>query len=182
MLPTSRLAPPLFVILLGSAVAVCAQEPHPPPDATAAGLPASIHRLPLMEAIGGDTAAGNIDRLHDTAVAPVTSAMGRYGAHGMQATLYLSRYATAGDAQAALTAMVARLSEGTPEFGHYAAQRVAGTEVHRVFGLRQVHYVFLRDRELLWLAAPAALAQVGLADLLRVPPDSVPPMELPPVR
>lgn len=180
MLPTSRLVPPLFVILLGSAVAVCAQEP--PAHGSAAGLPATIHQLPLVEFVGGDTAAGAIDRLHGTAVAPVTSAVGRYGSHTMQATLYVSRYANGEDAEAALTAMAARLSEGTTEFGHHTAQRIVGTDVHRVFGLRQVHYVFLRERDLLWLAVPLQLARVGLADLLDVPADSVPPLEMPPAR
>jgi len=180
MLPTSRLGTLLIVTLLGTALAVCAQEPRT--HGTAAGLPATIHQLPLVESVGGDTAAGAIDRLHGTAVAPVTSAVGLYGSHGLQATLYLSRYASDEDADAALTAMAARLSEGTPEFGHHETQQIVNTEVHRVFGLRQVHYVFLRERDLLWLAVPLQLARVGLADLLDVPADSVPPLEVPPGR
>jgi hypothetical protein len=165
--------------LLLLAAASCA---GPKPSAAgAAPLPPSIHGLPLVDSASGPAAAKLVDRMHQEAVAPLATWVGTYGGGTMQATLYVSRYQTATEAKAQLAAMAAGIGSGTREYGHHSVTAIAGTPVHSAFGHGQVHYFFARGRDVEWLALPPQLARVGLAVVLGVPADSVPPLAAPPL-
>jgi hypothetical protein len=117
--------------------------------------------------------------MHEKGVAPVATWVGVYGAGPLQATLYVSRYRSPAEAGAQLALMAERIGRGTPDFGHHSETAVAGTPVHSVFGHGQVHYFFAAGADLKWLAMPPQLSRVGLALVLGVPADSVPPLATP---
>jgi hypothetical protein len=129
-----------------------------------------------MDSAAGDTAARLVDRMHGKGVAPVATWVGRYGTGALTATLYVSRYASGGEATAQLGLMAERIGPGTPDYGHHSEATIAGTVVHSAFGHGQVHYFFARGTDLTWLAVPLEISRAGLAGVLGIPVDSVPPV------
>jgi hypothetical protein len=147
---------------------------------TAGPLPQVLHGLALVDARTGREATQVIAHLHRGPVVPNENYVAAYGPKEMRATLYLSRYATADSAAGEVTAMAKDLTGGGSGFGHYTHFAVAGADVHSVFGPGEVNYFYAKDRDVVWLAMPPMLARGGLAQLLAVPEDSIPPLTVPP--
>lgn len=165
-----------IVLLAGLLLATGACTGQRRPASTGSPLPQEIHGLPLTDSATGAAAARLVDRMHDRGVAPVATWVGVYGGGSTEATLYISRYRTPAEAAAQLALMAGRIGSGTTLYGHHSETTVAGTAVHSVFGHGQVHYFFARGVDLTWLAVSPTLARLGLAVVLGVPVDSVPPV------
>ncbi|UCC72634.1 MAG: hypothetical protein JSV86_20120 [Gemmatimonadota bacterium] len=161
------------VILLVAGALLCCAEPRAPQAGTDL-LPQQVHGLQLSESRSGERAAGFIGRLHGKSVAPLESHVGLYGRGGMQAVLYVSRFASRQEALTQADAMVARIAAGVPGYGHYSHFSVAATVVYSTFAQGQVHYFFAKDIDLTWLAATPKLARPAIAELLNVSIDSIP--------
>ena len=58
--------------------------------------------------------------------------------------------------------------------GRHGAFRVAGTAVHAVAGPAETLFLFAKEREVVALSVAPGLARPTLADLLSVPPESLP--------
>ncbi len=144
----------------------CAGEA--PPHRASGPLPARLHGLALAESRSGEDAAAAIGRLHDRNVAPPESHIGFYGEEPTQLALYKSLFASAEAAQTQLEAMSTSIGAGSSGYGHHTQFEVGETDVHAVFGHGQAHYFYAHGRELVWLAAPPAMARVVLAEVLGV--------------
>lgn len=139
-------------------------------------LPEQIHGLQLAESRSGTDAAAQLERMHELDVAPTESVIGFYGPKDMRAVLYVSRFASPEEAGAQLIAMSSGIGSGSSGYGHHQRQDVADYQVHVVFGQGQVHYYWAKNRDLIWLAIPPALARAALAEVLGVALDDVPPL------
>ena len=148
-------------------------------DAGEAPVPEEIHGFPLAEVKTGEDAAAVLERMHGKQVAPEQNWVATYGPEEMSTTLYVSRYESAETATSELARMAACVDGEGTGFGHHAQFKVAGLAVHSVFGRGQIHYFYAKDRDLVWLGMVPMLARVGVAQLLNVPPDSIPPFGAP---
>jgi hypothetical protein len=169
--PAALAAGLLTVALTGAA---CAGS-----DAGEPPVPDEIHGFQLADVKAGEEAAAVLERMHGKEVAPERSWVATYGPEEMGTTLYVSRYESAETAASELARMAAGVEGEGTGFGHHAEFQVAGLTVHSVFGRGQVHYFYAKDRDLVWLGMVPMLARVGVAQLLNVPPDSVPPFGAP---
>jgi len=167
------LAAALLTVALSGAAA-CAGS-----DAGEAPVPEEIHGFPLAEVKAGEDAAAVLEGMHGKEVAPDRSWVATYGPEEMGTTLYVSRYESAETATSELARMAAGVDGEGTGFGHHAQFEVAGLAVHSVFGRGQIHYFYAKDRDLVWLGMVPMLARVGVAQLLNVPPDSIPPFGAP---
>ena len=107
-----------------------------------------------------------IARLHAKSVAPVASRIGFYGESVPPLTLYVSDYASPKEAYDVLDLMAETIGQGSSGVAHHRTEQVAGTDVHHVVGHGQAHYFFAKGDQVLWLAAPADIAQPALLELL----------------
>ncbi len=110
-------------------------------------------------------------------MAPTENYIGQYGTGAQQAVLYVSRYEDQQQAHAQLAAMSARIGAGSSGFGHHRRFVVSERDVHSLLGQGQVHFLFVTRHDLVWLAVAPPLARAGLAELLEMPVDAVPPMD-----
>jgi hypothetical protein len=161
-----RVAP--LVLLAG-----CAGTPAPSDEVLA--LPESLHDLALVQAVSGTEAQNLIAHLHPGPLAPAESQVGFYASGENHAVLYVSRFPERPLAQAQLDAMSAAIGRGRGGFGHHTETEIGRTVVHSAVGQGRMHFFFTRDREVLWLVADAEPAREALAELLRLPLDSLPP-------
>jgi hypothetical protein len=127
----------------------------------------------------GDQAAAILESLHGTAVGSDRNWVGVYGSMEMAAALYVSRYPTPAAAQAEFDSMVEGIEAGTAPFGHHAWFTRAGQRVHSAFGQGQVNYFWVRDADVWWLGVHPLVARMAAAELLSLPPDSIPALGLP---
>ncbi len=140
-------------------------------------LPAEIHGLQLREEHAGDEAAAILERMHEQDVAPTQSYIGHYGTDAMGAMIYVSRFASAEEADSQQVAMASGIGRGSGGYGHHQRFRVTGTRVDMVFGFGRIHYFYTQGEHLMWLGTHPSLARAALAELMGVPLDSVPTVE-----
>jgi len=152
-------------------------------DRAGSPLPEELHGLELIEQQSGEEAARALARLHEQDVAPTASFIGRYGTEEIGATIYVSRFASPEEAQSQLVSMADGIGEGAAGYGHHRTLEVDGREVHSVFGRGEVHFFYVDGSDLTWLGAHPMFANLALADLLGVSPDSIPSLmpAMPPV-
>ncbi len=142
-------------------------------------LPAEIHGMELVEVHSGAEASGVLEQMHASGAAPeADNYIGHYGTEEMGAIVYLSRFATAAEAQEQLTAMAQGVSRGAGGFGHHIRFRAGSKPVHITFGQGRVHYFWDEDVDLIWLTLnDAAVARPVLAEMLQTSTDSIPTFE-----
>jgi hypothetical protein len=157
------------------AAAACTTERSSNPEV----LPRVLHGLARMDTRSGTEAAQVIKHEHPGAVVPPENYVAAYGPTEMRATIYVSRYGSPDSAKSQAAAVAQRLANGGAGFGHYSEFSVKGKAVHSVFGPGAVNYFYVGDRDLIWLTVPPMLARPGLAELLDVPVDSIPPLMVP---
>jgi hypothetical protein len=152
-------------------------------DRAGSPLPDELHGLELIEQQSGEEATNAIAQLHEQDVAPTESYIGRYGTEEIGATIYVSRFASADEAQSQLVSMAEGIGEGAAGYGHHRTLEVDGREVHVVFGRGEVHFFYVDGNDLTWLGAHPMFASLALADLLSVSPESIPSLmpAMPPV-
>lgn len=142
-------------------------------------VPDEIHGFPLAKVTSGPDAAAVLERMHGKDVTPEQNWVATYGPEEMGTTLYVSRYERADLAASELARMATGVDGEGTGFGHHSQFDVAGITVHSVFGQGQIHYFYAKDRDLVWLGMVPMLARVGVAQLLDVSPDSIPPFGAP---
>jgi hypothetical protein len=129
-------------------------------------LPDRIHGIALGKSTTGKEASELIARLHAKSVAPVASEIGYYGAFDPPLTLYVSRFASAEEAQDQMDLMAKTIGPGSSGFAHHRVEQMAGTDVHYVVGYGQAHYFFVDREKVLWLAAPVDVARPAALELI----------------
>jgi hypothetical protein len=105
-------------------------------------------------------------------MAPAESRVGFYAAGDQRAVLYVSRYPSGDEAEAQLGQMASAIGQGRGGFGNHTQVDIGGTVVHSVVGQGRTHYFYVRDGDVVWLAADPGVSQVALAALLDAVPDS----------
>jgi hypothetical protein len=133
--------------------------------------------MELQEATSGAEAAARVERLHGKAVAPEETFIGHYGTGPSHAMLYVSVFPSQDEAESTIGRMSTRIGDGSSGFGHHKTFTVGGTEIHSVLGQGQVHFFFVKGTRLSWLAMAPEMARVGLAQLLEVGAEAVPPLD-----
>lgn len=135
-------------------------------------VPGSLGGRPLASVATGDEARAQVEQLHGKSLGPGLEAawVAQYGAASgsghSDATLWISRSATAGDARVLFELMTKRISEGTSPFEGLRPINMEGVEGYALDGMGQRHYYFLVDRDLYWLATAPGGAEVVLAEML----------------
>jgi len=125
-------------------------------------VPQELGALTLERAVTGDDARAIVDRMHGRAVTPSRSTVGIYGGPEGEATLYISRYAHADSAAAALEKMAEGIERpGTP-FDHLRLLPATGHRTYMCLGMGQAHFFFACREQLVWLSVDISLAQATL--------------------
>jgi len=133
--------------------------------------------MDLTEMRSGSDAAAMVERLHEKDVAPEETYIGYYGTGPDHAMLYVSLFGSGDEADSVLREMSSHIGEGSSPFGHHKTFAVDGTETHLVLGQGQMHFFFVRGDTMTWLGMSPDMARVGLAQLLEVPVEKVPPLD-----
>lgn len=172
MNPTIRRTGLLLPTLVVALAAACS-PPEAAPD-SAFPLPAEIQGIRRVRVVEGAGAQAMIGKLHGKDLAPLASYVGHYGDGPTHTMLYTSRFEDAAAASEALDDMSSEIGEGSSGFSHHMTMDVAGRLVHLVLGQGQVHFFFVDDARLSWLAIEPSMARGGLAKVLGVEPTAVP--------
>lgn len=133
-------------------------------------LPATLGSLQLTGSHSGQYAREMMDRMHDKAVSPNENLIGKYSSPDGEATLYLSIYESASEAERDLRKMVELIRPGGPMLGEFELISVSGHEVASCLGLGQRHYFLSRGKVLYWLAADQTVANAAIIHLLESSP------------
>jgi len=165
------------LLILAVVASACAQQESASRQASASPLPNLLHGMELVQASAGRDAAAMIERLHRKDVAPDQTYIGHYGTGPSHAMLYVSLFESEDEAESVLEDMSTDIGEGSSGFGHHGTFAVDGTEIHLVLGQGQVHFFFVKGVNLTWLAMVPEMARVGLAQLLEVGAEAVPPLD-----
>lgn len=174
MNPTIRRTGLLLPTLLVALAAACSPSEDTP--ASAFPLPDDIQGMRRVRVVEGTDAQAMIGKLHGEEVAPLASYVGHYGEDPAHTMLYKSRFEDAAAANEALEDMSSEIGEESSGFSHHMTMDVAGTLVHLVLGQGQIHFFFVDDAWLSWLAIDPPMARGGLATVLGVEPTMVPPI------
>lgn len=140
-------------------------------------LPSSLQGLPLTLQIAGEEAKAKLAQLHGTDVAPEQSYIGYYGSGDNHSMLYVSLFDSRKEAQRMLNKMSRSIGKGRSGFGHHQEFDVQQHRIHMVLGPGQIHYFFLKDKSLYWLATHPRLARAALSQLLQVSLEDVPTLK-----
>lgn len=157
--------------LLLLAIAVLAVNTVPPQRAPASGekfdLPPALAGLRLEEAVTGRAALEEINRLHGRPIFSGSGVIARYRGEAGMATLWIARARSPLQATWLLWRMNRRMRGGTRVFSAPRQLEVQGRMVFVTEGLGQRHLYYQSGALLLWLAAPPAIADEALQQLLR---------------
>lgn len=146
-------------------------DPHPggAPVATAdsSPLPPALAGLSLATSVDGVEAVASVEQLHGKTLGAGLDAawVGEYSGPG-SATIWVSRSASTAAAEELLTRMTDRIGVGGSPFSAPVPIDSDGVRVYRLEGMGQVHYYFLTENDVYWLAIDPALAESGLEELL----------------
>jgi hypothetical protein len=161
-----RLRVAAFIALAG-----CTDAPAR--DLVSVDVPDRLHGLVLVERMSGSDAQQLIALLHPGPLAPAESRVGFYAAGEQRAVLYVSRFPSEEAAAEQLGQMASAIGHGRAGFGSHTEADIGGTVVHSVVGQGRTHYFYVRDGDVVWLAADAGVAQMALTALFGTGPDSI---------
>jgi hypothetical protein len=130
-------------------------------------VPPQLGQLSLVRTISGADATGLVNKLHGKRVSPRENVVATYGGEGVEATLYLSYYASADSAALVAAAMAQRITAGIPPFDHFRMFEEGKNPVYMCLGLGQAHFFFACGERLYWLAADIGVAEEALVQLRR---------------
>jgi hypothetical protein len=131
-------------------------------------LPASLAGLDMVAWIDGDPAKAQTEQLHGKGLGQGFDEawIARYG-DGAESTLWVSRSASADDAETLMDRMTVSIEKGTSPFTNLTIEEVDEVEVVALDGMGQKHYYFRVANDLYWLGIEPALGQQGLEELVR---------------
>ncbi len=133
------------------------------PTAGAPVLPEVLAGAPLLQAVRGPAALGEVARLHGRRIDAADAFVGRYDGGIM---LWITTSRSALRATALLWRMNRRMAGGTAVFTPPQAREVHGRTVFTTTGLGARHFYYQSGSRVLWLQAPDGLATSALQDLL----------------
>ena len=140
-------------------------------------LPPSLQGLPLTMQISGEEAKTRLAKLHGEDVAPEESFIGYYGSGEKHSMIYVSFFGSRKKARDMLEKMSRSIGKGRSGFGHHQEFEVQKYRIHMVLGPGQIHYFFLKNKSLYWLATHPKLARAALSQLLQVSLEDVPTLK-----
>ncbi len=143
-------------------------------NSTSDTIPASLAGVPLQEKMSGEEAARITSKLQRDIPVSDESTIGYYGKETAVATLYRSRFGSDVEAQGAARGLLKFIGSNPAGAWTHRSLKVENRAVEMVEGEKQVHYVFVRDRTVTWLAVEQPYAVDALAQLLNVPPATIP--------
>lgn len=129
--------------------------------------PQALAGEPLVASVRGPAALEEIARLHGRRLDAADALVARY-AGGI--TVWISASPSSLNAAGLLFQMNRRLGGGTGVFAAPQTQQLSGRTVFTTTGLGQRHYYYQSGHTVVWLAAPAPLADDVLQTLLMTYP------------
>jgi hypothetical protein len=130
------------------------------------GVPAKLAGLQIVRLYEGKEALAIVSKMHRESVTTENNTIGVYVGPEGSATLYLTIYPAAGDAQLSEQRMGQRIAEGDSGFTNFQRMMVNGKQVSVCVGLGQVHCFFSHGSRLYWLASDFGVARDVLKDLM----------------
>ena len=128
--------------------------------------PASLAGLALTQAVTGQAALAEIERLHSRRFPLTDGAIAYY--EGELATVWISSTWLPFLAARQVAVMTERIAEDRSPFTLVDTIEVEDTPVYILTGMGQRHYYFQLDRRVIWLAVSPPLAEQSLQDLFRL--------------
>ncbi len=129
-------------------------------------IPAEISGLKLEKKLTGDEARAFVDNLHFQAVAPSVNEIGFYEGGETPAMLYITHYSTKDTADYYFLKMAEKISPENSVFIRGEFMDVDGHNIYRCFGMGQTHFVFAKDRYLIWLSVDTIRGKDILSEYL----------------
>lgn len=130
-------------------------------------VPQTLAGSPLVASVRGPAALREIARLHGKRIDAVDAVVARYD---NAITLWVSQSPTALAASSLLWRMNRRMAGGTEAFSAPQPQEVHSRTIFSTTGLGQQHIYYQSGRSVLWVAAPAQLAEGIAEELLAIYP------------
>ncbi len=137
-------------------------------------LPERVHGVPLTETFWGDEASSYSDAALGPGARSLVTWVGVYGHADTAVEVGAHRLGCANAARAELRRLAARLDSAVLGRGQHTSFDADGVEVHALSDRGRLTYVFARDAEVWWVAAPEELARRTLAGLLHLPVQGLP--------
>jgi hypothetical protein len=134
-------------------------------DPAPADLPETLAGQPLAQAVYGRQAADEIFELHRKTLPLTSAAVGIYGPNG-EITLWVSGAGVPILAARMIDTMRERIAANPAVFQPLGRRQVGGRQVEELSGMGQRHYYFQSGSLVIWLAAPAELAEIALQETL----------------
>lgn len=130
-------------------------------------VPSSLADLAVTAVMSGTEAMAEVEQLHGKGLGTAFEAawIAHYGA-SKEATVWVSRSASAEDAGVLLRRMQERIGQGGSPFTNPSTLDTAGVAVNALDGMGQKHFYFRVDTDLYWLAIGADRAEAGLSGLI----------------
>ncbi|MGD9489675.1 MAG: hypothetical protein AB7W47_16765 [Calditrichaceae bacterium] len=129
-------------------------------------IPAEISGLKLEKKLTGDEARAFVDNLHFQAVAPSENEIGFYEGGETPGMLYITHYSTNDTADYYFLKMTEKISPENSVFIRGEFMDVDGHNIYRCFGMGQTHFVFAKDRHLIWLSVDTIRGKDILSEYL----------------
>lgn len=137
------------------------------PAASTLSAPQMLAGGALVASVRGPAALQEIDRLHGKRIDAADALVARY-AGGI--TVWISASPSSLKAAALLFQMNRRIAGGSDVFAAPQTRQLSGRTVFTTTGLGQRHYYYQSGHTVIWLAAPAPLADDALQTLLMTYP------------
>jgi hypothetical protein len=129
-------------------------------------LPGNLGGLKLVEQMEGGRARALVDRIHSKGVATSENFVGLYRSPAGSATLYVTVYGTGEEARKDFRKMGDRIGAGHGVFTDFRRMEYRGLPMCLCSGMDQLHYFFVHDRSLYWIAVDPPLSGNAVWELL----------------
>lgn len=122
-------------------------------------LPDHLGPVRLVETVEGPAAMAQVAKLHGKDIALANAYVGHYEEEGARATVYVSISRTRSDAASLYKLMTVKIGKGNAVFtGLRKATTTNGLEGYSLQGMGQEHFYYLKDKEVVWVAADPTIA------------------------
>lgn len=131
---------------------------------SAAAVPGEVAGYRLAEAMVGQEALVEIDRLHGTDIEIVDGWVGHYEKKG---GIWVARAASEEEARQLLDDMTRHIEDGNEFFADLRQQEFQGLPVYTVKGGGQLHYYYQSGSTVVWVATPPGAEMSFLAEAIK---------------
>lgn len=116
-------------------------------------LPNSFFDLKMTSKLEGEAAKRFVNNLHHQPVTVEKNEVGFYRAQKGEAIIYVTYYPSAKLAQENFDKMTEKITPEISPFHSYEFFELEGKRIYKTLGMGQTHYVFVDDKNLLWVTA-----------------------------